>query len=90
LNYLKIPSAKLPSANRAILCQCITYKLKRIDSLSIQLMTSQTIDRRIKLDAVGLVAQGNSRQAVVDSTGLSHSTIYRAIRNQRIHGELAI
>jgi len=31
--------------------------------------------------------QGASREVVVESTGLSHSTIYRAIRNQRAHGE---
>ena len=51
-------------------------------------MMSQNISRRQKLDAVNLVAQGDVRQTVVNSTGLSHSTIYRAIKNQRVHGNI--
>ena len=49
---------------------------------------SQTIPRRQKLNAVSLVTQGQPRQDVVDSTGISLSTIYRATKNQRVHGDI--
>jgi len=51
-------------------------------------MTSQLIPRRRKLDAVNLVAQGELREAITRATDLSLSTIYRAVRNQRVHGDI--
>jgi hypothetical protein len=68
--------------------QCIIYKPECTDSFPIRPMTSQSISHQQKLDAVGLVMQSTSREVVVESTGLSHSTIYRAIRNQRAHGDI--
>jgi hypothetical protein len=71
-----------------ILYQCTNRKFKRVASSFIGPMPSQNISRRQKLDALNLVAQGSSRQDVVDSTGLSHSTLYRTIKKQRVYGNI--
>ena len=71
-----------------ILYQCTNCKLKCVASSFIRPMPGQNISRRQKLDALNLVAQGSPRQEVVDSTGLSHSTLYRTIKKQRVYGSI--